>query len=114
MSNAVERLIDDHLRIIKAKDAEIAELKKVLSEVKQCKIGDLVVYNPNGEDKDAAFVAGLVASVQNQNEKLQHQLTQATALLTNIVKEQSVDDFERHVQEARATLSKLKSGKGEL
>jgi hypothetical protein len=63
------------------KDLRIKELEKLLSEVNSCKLGNLVIYNPNGEDKDAKFVAGLCQSIQTENEKLQDENTLLTAKL---------------------------------
>jgi hypothetical protein len=56
-----------------AKVKEIEDIKKTLSEVSHCKIGNLVVYNPNGEDKDAKFVAKLVHDTQAESDTLKAQ-----------------------------------------
>jgi hypothetical protein len=45
------------------------ELEKILSEVKHCKLGDLVIYNPNSEDKHAQFVASLIQSTQDKSDE---------------------------------------------
>jgi multidrug resistance efflux pump len=84
-----EAITNDKIKqAVAAKDDEIAQLKL------QCDLKDAQIAQ--AMDRNKTFLSEIT--------KLQHQLTQATTLLHNIVKEQSVDDFERHVQEARASL----------